>query len=68
MVFLAFCDAGAMGAIAGVNLHNARTQAVVAISSSGQMLRQIPVQFFFRSHQKIKCQVAQAQQIWSIIL
>ena len=42
MVFLAFCDAGAMGSIAGVNLHNARTQAVVTISSSGQMLWQIP--------------------------
>ena len=41
MVFLAFCDAGATGAIAGVNLHNARTQAVVTISSSGQMLWQI---------------------------
>ena len=42
MVFLAFCDAGAMGAIAGVNLRNARTQAVVTINSSDQMLRQIP--------------------------
>ncbi len=42
MVFLAFCNAGAMGAITGVNLHNARTQAVVKISSSGQMPWQIP--------------------------
>ena len=42
MVFLAFCDAGAKGAIAGVNLYNARTQAVITISLSGQMLRQIP--------------------------
>ena len=42
MVFLAFCDAGTTGAIAGVNLHNARTQAVVTISLSGQMLWQIP--------------------------
>ena len=42
MVFLVFCDAGIMGAIAGVNLHNARTQAAVMISLSGQMLRQIP--------------------------
>ena len=42
MVFLAFCDAGTTGSIAGVNLHNARTQAVVTISSSGQMLWQIP--------------------------
>ncbi len=42
MVFLAFCDAGATGFIAGVNLYNARTQAVVTISSSGQMLWQIP--------------------------
>ena len=42
MVFLAFCNAGAMGSIAGVNLYNARTQAVVTISSRGQMLWQIP--------------------------
>ena len=42
MVFLAFCNAGATGSIAGVNLYNARTQAVVTISSSGQMLWQIP--------------------------
>ena len=42
MVFLAFCDAGATGSIAGVDLYNARTQAVVTISSSGQMLWQIP--------------------------
>jgi len=42
MVFLAFCDAGATGSIAGVNLYNARTQAIVSISSSEQMLWQIP--------------------------
>ena len=42
MVFLAFCDAGATGSIAGVNLYNARTQAIVTISLSGQMLWQIP--------------------------
>ena len=42
MVFLAFCNAGAKGAIAGVNLRDACTQAVITISSSSQMLRQIP--------------------------
>ncbi len=42
MVFLAFSNAGATGSIAGVNLHNAHTQAVVTIRSSGQMLWQIP--------------------------
>ena len=42
MVFLEFCNAGATGAIAEVNLHNARTQAVVTISSSRQSLWQIP--------------------------
>jgi hypothetical protein len=42
MVFLAFCDAIAMWAITRVNLHNARTQAIIVISSSGQMLWQIP--------------------------
>jgi hypothetical protein len=42
MVFLAFCNAGAKGAITGVNLRNACTQAVETISSSGQMLWQIP--------------------------
>ena len=42
MIFLAFCDAGATGVIAGVNLHNACTKAIVIISSSGQMLWQIP--------------------------
>ncbi len=41
MVFLAFWDAGATGAFNGVNLHNAHTQAVVTISLSGQMPRQI---------------------------
>ena len=41
MVFLAFCDAGATGSIAGVNLYNTRTQAIVTISSSSQMLWQI---------------------------
>ena len=42
MVFLVFSNAGATGSIAGVNLHDARTQTVVTISSSGQMLWQIP--------------------------
>ncbi len=42
MVFLAFCNAGAKGAIAGANLRDACTQAIVTISLSGQMLRQIP--------------------------
>ena len=41
MVFLAFFNAGTMGAITGVNLHNACTQAIVTINLSGQMLRQI---------------------------
>ena len=35
-------DAGATGAINGVNLHNACTQAIVTISLSGQMPRQLP--------------------------
>ena len=42
VVFLTFCDAGAKGAIAGVDLYNVCTQIVVSISSSGRMLRQIP--------------------------
>ena len=42
MVFLAFCNAIATCAIARVNLHNAHTQAIIVISSSSQMLWQIP--------------------------
>jgi hypothetical protein len=54
MVFLEFCNAGSMGAIAGVNLHNARTQAVVKISSSRQSLRQIPHLTAHKSAIKVK--------------
>ncbi len=54
MVFLVFCDAIAMRAIAGVNLHNARTQAIIAISLSGEMLWQIPHLTAHNSTVKVK--------------
>ena len=54
MVFLAFCDAGTMGSIAGVNLYNACTQAILTISSSGQMLWQIPHLTSHNSAVKVK--------------
>ena len=54
MVFLAFCDAGATGSIDGVNLYNASTQAVVTISSSGQMLWQIPHLTSYNSAVEVK--------------
>jgi hypothetical protein len=54
MVFLAFCDAGANGAIAGVNLRDKCTQVVVTISLSGQMLQQIPDLTAHNSAVKVK--------------
>jgi hypothetical protein len=54
MVFLAFSNAGTTGSIAGVNLHNARAQAVVTISSNGQMLWQIPHLTSHNSAVKVK--------------
>jgi len=54
IVFLAFCNAGATGLIAGVNLSNVRTKVVVMISSSSQMLWQIPHLTYHNSDVEVK--------------